>query len=171
MANNDKNMSFGLSQNKHFLIALMSPYIFGAKTQLIRTMEAHAKLRDKEMLTMTGMYTFVFEASSLLEHLSMIQHLLHNADIDKNDEISQKILDIRNELRHGARYDDGKEKQKNTRAERIGKNDNMVFQLNATRNGIQCANIELTFNEIDMFINRSELLMYGTLSGCTIKIS
>lgn len=168
MASN--NLPNDLSNNKHFLIPLMSPYILGARTQLGRTMEAHARIQNKETFTMTAMYTFIFEVSSLLEHLSMIQHLLHNAGI-ANTEVGIKILDIRDELRHDARCDNGKVGKKNKRSKRIGKNENMIFQFNASKNGIQCANVELTFNEIDDYINISELLMHSTLNNCTTKTS
>lgn len=165
-----KQKSNELTENKHFLIALLPPYILGARAQLMRVMDAHRKLQDKEQFTLTCLYVFIFETSSLLEHLSMIQHLLHNANFNDN-EVGLKVLDIRNELRHDARYDKGKADKKNKRAERIGKSENMAFQFNASKNGIQCANIELTFNEIDNFINKAEMLMYGTLGGCTIKMS
>ena len=170
MTNNSKEQSEDLATNKHFLITLLEPYILGARVQLDRVMSAHAKLQKKDAFTVTQLYAFIYETSGLLEHLATMQHLLHNAGFEDSD-FGKLILAARNDMRHDARFDKPKEKQSAARNERLKKNKNMLFQFQPSENGIQCENANLSFSDIDNYINQADMLRCGLLSGCTIKCS
>lgn len=150
--------SNGLSKNKHFLIELMEPYIMGAEAQLGRVLATHITIKDPNRYTMTQFHIFIYELSSLLEHLNMLTRYRSNANLPIV-ELEKKINDFRNEIRHTNRFDT----ENKERSKRLGKNPNLIFELAATNTGIKIGNTNLTFNEIDLYIQQVKLELHTLL--------
>lgn len=146
-----------LSKNRHFLIALLEPYIMGAETQLNRVLVIHACIKDPDRYTITQHHIFTYELSSLLEHLNMISKYRSNANLIRGN-LEQKINDFRNEIRHTGRFDE----ECGRRSRRLGKNPNLIFELRITDSGIKIGTTTLSFKEIDLYIQqvKHELLTY-----------
>lgn len=146
-----------LSKNRHFLIALLEPYIMGAETQLNRVLVIHACIKDPDRYTITQHHIFTYELSSLLEHLNMISKYRSNANLTRGN-LEQKINDFRNEIRHTGRFDE----ECGGRSRRLGKNPKLIFELQITDFGIKIGTTTLSFKEIDLYIQqvKKELLTY-----------
>ena len=82
-----------LSENQHFLVGLAEPYIMGAEEQLKRVLLAHVCVNDSKRYTIMAHYTFIYELSSLLEHLNMLAKYRLNANLH-NVESEQKINNL-----------------------------------------------------------------------------
>ena len=119
----------------------------GAETQLSRVLVAHNTIKDTAKYTITQHYIFIYELSSLLEHLNMISKYRSNASLSKID-IEEKINDFRNEIRHTGRSDPEME----NRSRRLGKNPELLYEMEVTDTGIKISETDLTFKEIDLYI-------------------
>ena len=145
-----------LSENQHFLVGLAEPYIMGSEEQLKRVLSAHTYVHDIKRYTITAHYTFIYELSSLLEHLNMLTKYRLNANL-KNLETEQKINDFRIEIRHTGRFDEGQKK----RDERLGKNPKLAYKMTITDTGIKIGNTNLDFKEIDTYIQQVKLEIHS----------
>lgn len=145
-----------LSKNQHFLVGLAEPYIMGAEEQLKRVLLAHVCVNDIKRYTIVAHYTFIYELSSLLEHLNMLAKYRLNANL-QTIEPEQKINDFRNEIRHTSRFDETREK----RDERLGKNPKLLYEMTITDAGVKIGNTNLDFKEIDTYIQRVKLEIHS----------
>lgn len=149
-------VSKDLSENQHFLIGLMMPYIMGAEKQLNRVLTIHTCVKDPNRYTITQHYIFIYEFSSLLEHLNMIIKYRSNANLTRENS-EQTINDFRNEIRHTGRFD----RECRKRSERLGKNPNLLFELQVTDLGVKIGETNLSFKEIDLYIQQVKLELYS----------
>ena len=145
-----------LSENQHFLIGLMEPYIMGAEKQLSRVLTIHTCVKDSNRYTVIQHHIFTYELSSLLEHLSMITNYRSNANLTRTS-LEQKINDFRNEIRHTGRFDEECKK----RSEHLGKNPKLIFELQVTDSGIRIGTTNLAFKEIDSYIQQTRIELHS----------
>ena len=148
-----------LSENQHFLIGLIEPYIMGAEEQLNRVLVIHACIKDPNRYTVTQHHMFTYELSSLLEHLNMITKYRSNTNLTRIA-LEQKINDFRNEIRHTGRFD----KESEERSKRLGKSPKLIFELQITDSGIRIGTTNLAFKEIDSYIQQIKIELHSLLN-------
>lgn len=88
----------------------------------------------------------------------MISKCRSNAGLAGTD-LEKKINDFRNEIRHTGRFDEIRE----DRNKRLGKKPELRFELRAADSGIKIGTTQLSFKEIDMYIQQIKLELTGIL--------
>ena len=91
---------------------------------------------------------------TILEHLNAINKYKNKIE-NKEDELSQTILNMRNHIRHDICdniFDDSAENDK----ERLGIDDRLLVHVGFDIDAIKGGDTELTFSQIEKFLERSQ---------------
>lgn len=103
----------------------------------------------------------LYEASNILEHLNAINKYKNKIE-NKEDELSQTILNMRNHIRHDICdniFDDISEdnkKRREKRAKELGIGDGLLVHVGFDIDAIKTGDTELTFSQIEKFLERSQ---------------
>lgn len=103
----------------------------------------------------------LYEVSNMLEHLNAINKYKNKIE-NKEDELSQTILNMRNHIRHDICdniFDDISEdnkKRRERRAKKLGIDCRYLVHIGFDIDAIKVGDTELTFSQIEKFLERSQ---------------
>lgn len=147
------------SVNNEMLAFIASLEISDVYHTLNRYKSAYSSL--EETREMRYCCSCLYEASNILEHLNAINKYKNKIE-NKEDELSQTILNMRNHIRHDICdniFDDSSENDKERREKRakeLGIGDRLLVHVGFDIDAIKVGDTELTFSQIEKFLERSQ---------------
>lgn len=166
MTKNKNNKDEFIATDPATMFATAKPYIAGAKVQLERYLEAQRIVKTYKMILGGGIDKCMYELSALLEHLDSIEVQLNNRGVQLST--GKVIRQFRNHLRHDARGD--VDRSRGTRGQAIGINEKLLVSIGFTNSGVRMGSVELTAQQIDMYITSAETIMWAMILGGKITV-
>ncbi len=156
---NDENVKPSDDQKKtketiHMLYLLASPYLLGAKLQLIRYREEARKLNKQRAAI--GIMACLHESSCLFEDIVTVLTYLRKCGLSHRMDLL--LIDIRNHIRHDIRdnFDEEEDGRKKPRLKRLGIKANLQTDLEFSFEFIKVGNKIIYLKDIDSYIAWAE---------------
>ena len=157
MTKNKKTESF--KKNPHFIVAMMRPFVDGARLQMERLLSAQQMLKHDPVIAGQRCY---HETSNLFEDLATIIQYLNLCDI--TTQFDQQYKDVRDLIRHDIREEfDRDDKRKQERSSRLGINPKMQLEISFNVGDIKIGQNVIKLVNISNFINITEQIMNALL--------
>ena len=147
------------SVNNEILAFIASLEISDVYHTLDRYKSAYRRLEETREIRYCR--SCLYEGSNILEHLNAINKYKNKIE-NKEDELSQTILNMRNHIRHDICdniFDDNSEnnkKRREKRAKELGIGDRLLVHVGFDIDAIKVGDTELTFSQIEKFLERSQ---------------
>lgn len=150
----------------YLMSAMANIYVHGARVQLRRYNEAQSI--NNQFGTAT--YECIFEVSSLFEHMATLATYLNICDLKLP--INEKIIDIRNHIRHDTRENiDQENTRKERRASRLGLDGgDMQVMIVVSGDGVEVGNVAMTSAEIKLFIDMADGAFKALSVGAKVAV-
>lgn len=139
-------------ENLKFMVSgIAVPYLLGANVSLRRFSEASKKRKN-----VAYVYECLHEASSLLEDLDTVDR--YAIMCGQNHELHDKILNMRNHIRHDLRDNLNHESHEGRikRAKKLGIDENLLVAISFDVDLITIGGTELTTAEVSKFLDSSK---------------
>lgn len=156
---NDENVKPSDDQKKtretiHMLHFLASPYLLGAKLQLIRYREEARKLNKQRAAI--GIMACLHESSCLFEDIVTVLTYLEKCGVSHR--MNHLLRDIRNHIRHDIRdnFDDEEDARKKPRLRNLGIKDSLQTDMEFSFEFIRVGNKTIYLKDIDSYIAWAE---------------
>ena len=156
---NDENVKPSDDQKKtretiHMLHFLASPYLLGAKLQLIRYREEARKLNKQRAAI--GIMACLHESSCLFEDIVTVLTYLEKCGLSHR--MNPLLLDIRNHIRHDIRdnFDKDQDIRKRPRLERLGIKITLQTEMEFSSEFIRVGKKIVYLKDIDSYIAWAE---------------
>ena len=147
------------SVNNEMLAFIASLEISNVYHTLNRYKSAYRSL--EETREMRYCCSCLYEASNILEHLNAINKYKNKIE-NKEDELSQTILNMRNHIRHDIcdnifdNISEDNKKRRERRAKKLGIDCKYLVHIGFDIDAIKTGDTELTFSQIEDFLKRSQ---------------
>lgn len=155
------------TKTPHLASGLCMPFVIGARTQVERLLNAQQLLKHDPI---NAVYRCHHETSNLFEDLATIIQYLNLCNITTKDD--QLYKDVRDLIRHDVREEfDNDEKRKKARAQRLGMNPKLQFELSYDIGTVKAGGTMIHLKDISHFINLAEQTINALMLGGKVEIA